>query len=78
MLKGKKSPLAIGIGCSRRVQVLTGSVEAAVGSFATVVLNGTATTIPVEQTVAGAGQMVTVLACAGVSPGVPIQVLPAL
>ncbi len=43
-----------------------------------VVLNGTATTIPVEQMVAGAGQMVTVLACAGVSPGVPVQVLPAL
>ena len=60
------------------LQVFTGSAEATIGGFVTIVVNGAPTTIPVDEVVALGGQTVTVFACAGVSPGLPVPTLPTL
>lgn len=60
------------------VEVFTGSAGATISGFITIVVNGTPTTIPVNEVVAGAGQTVTIFACAGVSPGVPVPTVPSL
>jgi hypothetical protein len=58
-------------------QVFTGSAAAAISGSVTVVLNdGTPVTIPIDEVVAGGGQTLTVFACAGLSPGVPVPPLP--
>ena len=60
-------------------KVFTGSGQATVGGFVTVVLNnGTPVTIPIAEVIAAGGQTLTVFACAGLSPGVPVPALPAL
>ncbi len=59
-------------------QVFTGSASATIGGSVTVVVDGTPVTIPIDQVVAPAGQTLTVFACAGLSPGVPLPAPPAL
>jgi hypothetical protein len=60
-------------------EVFTGSAEATISGFVTLVLNdGTPLTIPIDEVVAVGGQTLTVFACAGLSPGVPLPGLPTL
>lgn len=60
-------------------QVFTGSGQATVSGSVTVVLNnGTPVTIPIAEVIAAGGQTLTVFACAGLSPGVPVPALPVL
>jgi hypothetical protein len=62
------------------LQVNTGGSEAGVGGFVTVtlVVNGNVVTqtIPIGQVIAGPDQTLTVYACAGAQPGVPLPPLP--
>ena len=48
----------------------TGSAAATISGSVTVIVNGQPVTIPINQTAAGPNQTVTVLACAGVAPGI--------
>jgi hypothetical protein len=59
-------------------RVFTGSAGASISGFVTIIVNGTPVTIPVDEVIAAGGQTVTIFACAGVSPGVPVPPLPAL
>lgn len=59
-------------------QVFTGSAEVTIGASVTIVVNGQPTTIPIDEVVALGGQTVTVFACAGVTPGLPVSPVPAL
>ncbi len=60
-------------------QVFTGSARATIGGFVTVVLNdGSPVRVPIDEVVATGGQSLTVFACAGLSPGVPIPAVPTL
>jgi hypothetical protein len=58
------------------LKVNTGGVDAAIGGSVTITLivNGMVVThtIPIDQVVVGPNQTVTVFACAGVQPGVPL------
>jgi hypothetical protein len=49
-----------------------------IGASVTIVVNGQPTTIPIEEVVALGGQTITVFACAGVTPGLPVPPVPAL
>jgi hypothetical protein len=64
------------------LKVNTGGLDAAVGGSVTVtlVVNGNVVTqtIPIDQVVVGPNQTVTVFACAGVEPGVPVPGLPTI
>lgn len=60
------------------VQVFTGSAAAAIGGSVTVIINGEAVTVPIAEVIAPAGQTLTVLACVGISPGLPALPLPTL
>lgn len=59
-------------------QVFTGSASATIGGSVTVVVDGTPVTVPIDQVLSPAGQTLTVFACAGLSPGVPLPAPPAL
>ena len=52
------------------LKVNTGSAAATISGSVTVIVNGQPVTIPINQTAAGPNQTVTVLACAGVAPGI--------
>jgi hypothetical protein len=58
--------------------VFTGSAEAAISGFVTLIVNGAPVTVPIDEVVAGGGQTLTVFACAGLSPGVTPPPLPGL
>ena len=59
-------------------QVFTGSAHVTIGGSVTVVVDGMPVTLPIEQVVALAGQTLTVFACAGLSPGLPLPGVPTL
>lgn len=60
-------------------QVFSGSASTVLSGSVTVVLNGGAPlTVPVSQVVLGGGQTLTLYACAGLAPGVPLPGIPAL
>ena len=52
------------------LKVNTGTAGATISGVVTVSVNGQAVTIPINETVVGPNQTVTVFACAGVAPGV--------
>ena len=58
--------------------VFTGSANVTIGGSVTVVVDGMPVTLPIEQVVALAGQTLTVFACAGLSPGLPLPGVPTL
>lgn len=62
------------------LSINTGGVDAVIGGSVTIMLivDGMVVTqtIPIDQVVVGPNQTVTVLACAGVQPGVPVPDLP--
>lgn len=60
-------------------KVFSGSVNVTISGSVTVVLNnGTPVTTPISQVVAAGGQTLTIFACAGISPGVPVPSVPGL
>jgi hypothetical protein len=60
-------------------QVSTGSAATTISGSVTVVLDdGAPVVVPIEEVVAAGGQTVTVFACAGASPGVPVPAPPVL
>ena len=61
------------------LNVNTGSVGGTITGSVTVIVNGQPVTIPINQTVVGPNQTITVFACAGVTPGLPgLPALPGL
>ncbi len=60
-------------------KVFTGSAAATIGGSVTVIVDGgTPVTVPINEVIAGGGQTLTVLACGGISPGLPTPPLPTL
>ena len=52
------------------LKINTGTAAVTISGSVTLIVNGQPTTIPINQTVAGPNQTITVFACAGVTPGV--------